>query len=594
MKETEVPEDRCGFELSRDEVSPFSGSEDVELVNWDKTHNTVCCWRDVWKEGRCIWHANCGNKPIEKLVATRAEIPERLDGAIFRDLHIDTAISFAECGLIGAKFDNVDFKHTDFSGACLSYSEFSNVKLRKAKFTDTDLDLAIFQDGSINYTTFSDANLVASTFSDIDFIEVEFSGSDMTYMRSIETHYIVADFSNANLTNSNFNKNTFYETEFINANLQNSKFSDTFHTISDFSNANLKGTKFPNASLSGAKFLRSCLYDAEFPEADLQYAIFSYSSGWNVDFSDTDLQNASFPGADLYRANFQNSDIRDAAFTDRSNDQIRPTNLEDTVFEGADIRGTNFGRARLFQAVLTDTRINSRTIFDTKTLYEKCPQLWGWFSHQETPEKTSEERRELPKEVTTPNQAAAWVHRRLESLSEENAMSEEARNFHIRKQEAERKHHNRRKKEYRREGEYRNMLHHESRYWVLTMMRLLTNHGESLRRIFASSAIIILFCGFLYPFVGGFASSESGHVYQMSIAGWSEITTVGDAANSIINSVPILLQSIYFSIITFSTIGYGDLYPTGAGTKILVGSESLAGAVMVALFIFVLSRRVVR
>lgn len=54
------------------------------------------------------------------------------------------------------------------------------------------------------------------------------------------------------------------------------------------------------------------------------------------------------------------------------------------------------------------------------------------------------------------------------------------------------------------------------------------------------------------------------------------------------------LWGLYFSVITFTTIGYGDLYPVGTFAKVLVGAESLSGAVLVALFVFVLGRRVAR
>ncbi|MFB6176932.1 MAG: ion channel [Halobaculum sp.] len=46
--------------------------------------------------------------------------------------------------------------------------------------------------------------------------------------------------------------------------------------------------------------------------------------------------------------------------------------------------------------------------------------------------------------------------------------------------------------------------------------------------------------------------------------------------------------------ITFSTIGYGNLAPHGFWSQLFVGIESLAGAVLVALFIFVLGRRTAR
>lgn len=47
--------------------------------------------------------------------------------------------------------------------------------------------------------------------------------------------------------------------------------------------------------------------------------------------------------------------------------------------------------------------------------------------------------------------------------------------------------------------------------------------------------------------------------------------------------------SLYFSIVTFTTLGYGDYRPRGA-CKILADATALIGAFMLALFILVLSR----
>lgn len=53
------------------------------------------------------------------------------------------------------------------------------------------------------------------------------------------------------------------------------------------------------------------------------------------------------------------------------------------------------------------------------------------------------------------------------------------------------------------------------------------------------------------------------------------------------------LEALYFSTITFTTLGYGDIRPEGVA-KLVAGSEALVGLFTVSLFIFVFCRRMVR
>lgn len=57
------------------------------------------------------------------------------------------------------------------------------------------------------------------------------------------------------------------------------------------------------------------------------------------------------------------------------------------------------------------------------------------------------------------------------------------------------------------------------------------------------------------------------------------------------SSFEILLMSLYFSVITFTTVGYGDIYPLSIYAKMLAGIEALIGISLAALFIFALTRR---
>jgi hypothetical protein len=51
--------------------------------------------------------------------------------------------------------------------------------------------------------------------------------------------------------------------------------------------------------------------------------------------------------------------------------------------------------------------------------------------------------------------------------------------------------------------------------------------------------------------------------------------------------------ALYFSTITFSTIGYGDLHPIG-WARLLAGIEGLLGVAIMAVFIVTLSRKFIR
>lgn len=105
--------------------------------------------------------------------------------------------------------------------------------------------------------------------------------------------------------------------------------------------------------------------------------------------------------------------------------------------------------------------------------------------------------------------------------------------------------------------------------------RIICGYGESASRVilFALS-IIIAWTGFFLS--QGFQLMPS-------------------AAAS--KTLPVLRQigaSLYLSVVTFTTLGLGDIHPLGLGSHILVGIESLIGAFTMALFVLVFARKFMR
>ncbi len=97
--------------------------------------------------------------------------------------------------------------------------------------------------------------------------------------------------------------------------------------------------------------------------------------------------------------------------------------------------------------------------------------------------------------------------------------------------------------------------------------RLLFGYGERPVRVLIAGALIILACAFFY-------SQPDLLVYR------------GQPTE------PSFLQGLYFSTITFTTLGYGDLHPAIIGPcRYVAMAEAAAGGCMMALFVVCLAKR---
>ncbi len=97
--------------------------------------------------------------------------------------------------------------------------------------------------------------------------------------------------------------------------------------------------------------------------------------------------------------------------------------------------------------------------------------------------------------------------------------------------------------------------------------RMLFGYGERPVRVLGASVIIILFFAVLFSKNGALGFREA-----QNEAGF--------------------MQGLYFSTITFTTLGYGDLYPSAQGLwRQLAMTEALTGGCLMALFVVCLAKR---
>jgi hypothetical protein len=110
--------------------------------------------------------------------------------------------------------------------------------------------------------------------------------------------------------------------------------------------------------------------------------------------------------------------------------------------------------------------------------------------------------------------------------------------------------------------------------WRFVFARLIFGYGEKPHRALLWGLVVIITCACAYFF------------------GAAAYPNTQDAA---VNAEPLGFRTcLYFSIVTFTTLGYGDFRPKPGLFQLVAGGEAFAGAALMAVFIVCLTRRYMR
>ncbi|MFB6070046.1 MAG: pentapeptide repeat-containing protein [Halanaeroarchaeum sp.] len=110
-----------------------------------------------------------------------------------------------------------------------------------------------------------------------------------------------------------------------------------------------------------------------------------------------------------------------------------------------------------------------------------------------------------------------------------------------------------------------------------------SGYGERLWRVIYISAVVVVTWAFLFTTLSRGTRGPAG-VTTAGLSGLGELLST--------EGVVVFGKNLYFSLVTFTTLGYGDIQPIGAVARLLASIESFIGALLVALVVFVLGRRV--
>jgi len=289
--------------------------------------------------------------------------------------------------------------------------------------------------------------------------------------------------------------------------------------------------------LSGWNLQKVVLRDIRLEKAVLKKANLSQADLSGSHIFDAKMEGADLVGADLSNCDLTHCDLRGVDLTKARlagarlwNADLRGANLIEADISGADLWNARLFNVKLWHAEIDGARSLGERSFskDKKALSEPRIDETGLLSARES-------------------------YRDLKGYFISHGMYDDASWA-----------------SFKEKGMDRLLLkkNRSPGYIPSLIMNVLCGYGEKPYRIVLSSAFTIILFAALYLALGAVEYPKAPE----AVLGWKDC--------------------LYYSTITFTTVGYGDIVPKPAGLfRLLAAAEAFAGVFLTGLFIFTLARR---
>lgn len=249
------------------------------------------------------------------------------------------------------------------------------------------------------------------------------------------------------------------------------------------------------------------------------------------------LSNIHFEGANLKHSNLENGKLLNCFFEgcDLSHAELKNSTLNNCHFEQTDLTGANIQNAKLINCFFADASLKDvtmdNTIVDQKTTFGK----------------------ELKSEKEDSYHFASIEYKQIKEMYKNSSLHQEADYYHYKEMVSKRKIFPKT---------------HPKRFISFVFGDLLCKYGTSFIRVFLWSLGIVVISATLF------------YLQDSLLFLNSKVQTS-------------FLDALYFSMVTFTTLGYGDYHAIGL-LRFVAGFESFIGASLMSLFTVIVARNVVR
>jgi len=262
----------------------------------------------------------------------------------------------------------------------------------------------------------------------------------------------------------------------------------------------------------------------------LQFADMKNAKLVNADLSNSDLTRSDFSGASMYGVNLEGA------------------NLFKTNLEGANLKAANLKKCNMLGTDFTNTRFNNVDWGkDNKIINEiEAEEALATGEHNKAMEKFKE---------------AEDVYRALKLSLQSQSLGEDTGKMFLREMIAKRK-----------------------QLPLLSPLRfahkfahLAFGYGEKIVNIFYTILAVLITCALLYGINGVDYQDRNLSFFADDIQDYGYLRTFGNL--------------FYFSVVVFSTVGFGEITPLGLLNKTVMIFEGLTGGIIVAILIIAIYRQ---
>lgn len=299
-------------------------------------------------------------------------------------------------------------------------------------------------------------------------------------------------------------------------------------------------------------------------QTDIQWKDGSLSSSTNVKellenraHSLKKMENFNLSNANLESINLVNTDAKDGLSLTNSN--LYKSNFENAHcfklnLSGSSLMKANFKNANLHCANLTNCNLLG-TEFENAKLENV---IWDEQVIQERSAKKAKTRQEAMDYY----QQAEEIYRNLRRITEADGLFENAGYFFQKEMQMRRK----------------KMPKFSLQRAISKLVDISCGYGERPLRIISFSLILILIFSIIF-FMTGIFYNDALQIFTLN--------------NSLEQNIILFGDCLYFSVVTFTTLGYGDIVPVGI-TKLFVALEALSGGFILAIFVIVFVKKMTR